>query len=364
MKNQHHNSNVSVLQMGAGLIGRPLALQVASLSGVGDARVVDCDTLTRVQALRPSETGRPKAEVAAEMMRAANPRLRASSIVGRVEDLPLGSCRCRILLTALDSKRARIVANYAFRKLGIPFWVDSGISAPSLARVSVFAQGEDAPCYECGLSDADYASEASYPCQSDFTPPATNSPAYLGTLAASLQAAVCAHLLAGQFDPAVLNRELVYDVAAQKLYLTRLVRRGTCRLDHDPFKIRALRRGAGQITLAEAFAMGAGGPRAKTQAGASLEVPGKLFVRVLSCECGAERSVLRLKGRFGAAAQTCPRCGRRMSALGTGLANVLHREALSARDLAKPLSAFGLLPADVFAIGDGRRANFYELGHA
>jgi hypothetical protein len=116
--------------------------------------------------------------------------------------------------------------------------------------------------------------------------------------------------------------------------------------------------------LAEAFAVGPGGPRAKAQPAASLEVPGKLFVRALSCECGAARSVLRLKGRFGAGAQTCARCGRRMSAPGTGLTNVLQREALSARDLGRPLSTLGLLPADVIAIGDGRRTHFYELGHS
>src|SRR5439155_5523684 len=112
------------------------------------------------------------------------------------------------LLTALDSKRARIEANFAFGKLGIPYWIDSGVCAPSLVRVSVFAQGARAPCYECALDQADYAAEQSYPCQPEYSPPPSNSPEYLGSLAASLQAAECAKLLAGPPEDALVNREL------------------------------------------------------------------------------------------------------------------------------------------------------------
>lgn len=364
MSKQHPSKFAGLLQLGAGLIGRPLAQQLASLPGVEHARVLDRDVFTKGQAWEASVAGRPKAEVVARIMRGINPRLRVGAIVGDMEDLPLGHFRCHILLTALDSKRARIVANYAFRKLDIPYWIDSGVSAPSLVRVSVFARGKDAPCYECGLDEADYASEATYACRVDSAPPATNSPVYLGTLASSLQAAACAQLLSGQFDPAILNRELVYDVAAQKLFLTNLVRREACRLDHDPFEIRSLRRCPERITVAEAFALGSGGSRAKTQRAASLEVPGKQFVRALSCECGGRRALLRLKGRIGTPAQTCAKCGHRMSAPGTGLTNTLEREALSARDLGRPLSALGLLPADVIAISDGRRASYHELGHS
>jgi hypothetical protein len=108
--------------------------------------------------------------------------------------------------------------------------------------------------------------------------------------------------------------------------------------------------------------LGPGGARAQARAAASLEVPGKLFVRALGCECEGDRPVLRLKGRLGATARTCARCGKRMTPPGTGLTDVLRPEELSARDLAKPLSALGLQPADVIAISDGRRANFYELG--
>ena len=87
-------------------------------------------------------------------------------------------------------------------------------------------------------------------------------------------------------------------------------------------------------------------------------------MRELICACGQRRPVLRLKGRFSAAARTCGRCGGEMSPTGTGLTNAQTRGALSTRDHAKPLSALGLQPADVIAISVGRRINYYELGRA
>jgi hypothetical protein len=355
-------SSVSVVQLGAGLIGRFLGPLIATAPNVDFVRLIDRDVFTQAQAMHPGESGRPKAEVVAETMQALNPRLSLEPRVADIENLPLGLLRCDILLTALDSKRARIAANYAFRKLGIRYWIDSGVSAPWLARVSVFAQGQDAPCYECALGTADYASEQSYPCQPHFSAPPTNSPQFLGSLAASLQAAEFNRLLSGQFDPAVLNRELVYDASARKLVLTRLMcQPRTCRLDHAAFNIRFLKRGPRQITLGEMFAMGNGAVSSKAQPAARLEVPGKLFVRELNCQCGERSQRLHLKGRFKPADQRCAHCGKRMAPTGRGLTDVLMRNDLSRRDLHKPLSSLGLLSGDVIAVGNGRRTQFFEL---
>jgi len=125
----------------------------------------------------------------AEAIQAAHPKLDVDYLIADIADLPLAAFRCSLLATALDSKPARNVANYAFGKLGIHYWLDSGVSAPSLVRISGYARGPGAPCYECELDQADYASEQSYPCQPPHQPPPTNSPEYLGALAASLQAA-------------------------------------------------------------------------------------------------------------------------------------------------------------------------------
>jgi molybdopterin/thiamine biosynthesis adenylyltransferase len=323
-------------------------------------RVVDRDTYTKEQAARPSQAGRPKAVVLAERLRTIRPELEVEPVVGDIECLPLGMFHCGVLLTALDSKRARIIANYAFAKLGIRYWVDSGVSAPSLARVSVFSQGKHTPCYECGLDQADYASEQSYPCQPASAPPPTNSPEYLGALAASLQAAECVRLLSGQIGEAHLNCELVYDISSRRLFVTHLTRQTTCRSDHGAFVIRHLRHGPRRLTVGDAFALNAG--RAKPSVNATLEVPGKLFVRQLACRCGRTLQVLRLKGRFASVGQGCPGCGGRMLPMGTGLSNVLAREALSPRELARPLSTLGLQQADVISLGKGSRLHHFELG--
>jgi hypothetical protein len=295
-------------------------------------------------------------------MQAINPRLQIEPVVADIENLPLGLFGCDLLLTALDSRRSRIAANYAFGKLGIPYWIDSGVSTPSLVRISMFAQGTSAPCYECSLDNADYSSEQSYPCQPEWTPPPSNSPDFLGALAAGFQAAEHAKLVSGSIDQALLNRELIYDTSSHRLFVTRLVRRAACRFDHQPFTIRQLRQSPQRITLAEAFALGSGRSKPKSQLDTSLEVPGRLFARELGCPCGARRRALRLQGRFRASEQTCAKCGQRMVPLGSGLANVLARAALAPRELARPLSALGLQPADVIAIGERNRVAYLELG--
>jgi molybdopterin/thiamine biosynthesis adenylyltransferase len=162
MKTKHITLPATIVLLGAGLIGRHLGVLLARLPNVGRIRIVDRDSFTKEQAARPSEANRPKAIVLAERIRAICPKLEIAAVVADVESLPLGLFRCQVLLTALDSKRARMVANYAFGKLGIRYWIDSGVSAPSLVRISLFAQGKHSPCYECALDNADYASAARF----------------------------------------------------------------------------------------------------------------------------------------------------------------------------------------------------------
>lgn len=352
---------VTVLLMGAGLIGRPLAALIAALANVRRIRIIDRDSYTAGQAL-PADCGRPKAQVVAELIHALNPAIEVECLVADIEDVPLGWFRCDILLTALDSKRARMVANFAYLRLPIPLWIDAGVSAPWLVRISIFAQGHDAPCYECGLETADYGSELSYPCQPAFTPPPSNSPPFLGSLAASLQTAECTRLLKGAFPPTTVNRELVYEASSQQMIITRLTRSESCRFPHGAFAIRRLRRGPRRLRLRDVYELGPRGGNSRSRVPAGLEVPGKLFARELVCPCGARRSGLWLKGRLSASALACKRCGQPMSPTGTGLTNVLSRDALSPRDLEKPLSAFGFQPADIIVVSARRRLGFFELG--
>ena len=362
MKLAKNSKHVKVLQIGAGLIGKHLWALVASMPGVGHLRFLDRDTYSPGQGWHPSHAGQPKAQVLAEATRANYPGLEVDYIVGDLEALSLGQLRCDVLLTALDSRRARIAANYAFGKLGVPIWIDAGVSAPSLVRVSVFGQGAGAPCYECPLGPKDYAADQSYPCRPASISPRTNSPEYLGALAASLQAAELDNLLSSPPDQAFVNRELIYDTASHKLFETRLERRETCRFDHQPLKIRQLPIGPKRLPIAAALALGPGGSKAQLRTGVTLEVPGRTFVRELACQCGERRRVLRLKGRFRRAQQVCGKCGQLLAPLGTGLASALAAEALTPSELARPLSSLGLEPREVIAIGHNGRFSCFELG--
>src|ERR1043165_4159838 len=184
MKPATNPKHGKVLQIGAGLIGKHLWALVASMPGVSHLRFLDRDTYSPDQGWHPSHAGQPKAQVLADATRANYPGLEVDYIVGDLEALSLGQLRCDVLLTALDSRRARIAANYAFGKLALPLWIDAGVSAPSLVRVSVFGQGAGAPCYECPLGPKDYAADQSYPCRPASIPPPTPSPRYFGGLRA------------------------------------------------------------------------------------------------------------------------------------------------------------------------------------
>lgn len=356
MRPKRKRRSAELVLLGAGLIGRHAGLLAARLPGVGRIRVIDRDRFEGTQV--PGAAGRPKAIVVAEWMRAANPRLEVEPMVGDIEHLPLGLLRADVLLTCLDSRRARMRANLAFTRLGIPFWVDAGISAPALTRVSLWGRGADGACYECGLSPADYAAEGSYPCQAAQAPPPTRSPEHLGALAAALQVGEVSRVLAGAADAAQVGRELVYDLSGRVLALTRLARRVDCRCEHRPWRIQALGRSATRITLAEALELGA----VRSRGTPELRVPGTLFVRGLVCPgCGEQRSVLRLQGRFSEGHRGCRRCGQRMAPLGIRLAGALLSADLSPRERALPLSALGVADADVIAVTRGVRTAYFTF---
>ena len=132
------------------------------------------------------------------------PDLQVTALVAAVEDVPWGRLRGDVILTGLDTRRARQAVNRRARWLGMP-WLDAGVEAGSgLARVSCFGPGADQPCLECAWTDADYQLlEQRYSCDgSPLATPASGAPARLGALAAAWQAIECHRLLAsGNDDP-------------------------------------------------------------------------------------------------------------------------------------------------------------------
>ncbi|MBM4027897.1 MAG: ThiF family adenylyltransferase [Planctomycetes bacterium] len=151
--------SAKILVVGAGAIGNEILKNLALL-GIGHVIVIDLDSieisnLSRSVLFRPSDVGRPKADVAAERTRDLYPECKVKAISGNVRhDLGLGVFRwADVILGALDNREARLWINRAAWKMNRP-WIDGAIEGINgVARV--FLPGKP-PCYECTLGEVDW----------------------------------------------------------------------------------------------------------------------------------------------------------------------------------------------------------------
>lgn len=146
-----------VLVVGAGAIGNEVAKNLA-LVGVGSISIVDMDTiehsnLARCALFRTHHEGLFKAEVLSDEVVKLNPDVETTSFVMPVQRLGIGSLtEFDVIIGALDNREARAWVNQAARKLG-KIWIDAAIEG---LRGIVRTFGNEGPCYECTLSEADY----------------------------------------------------------------------------------------------------------------------------------------------------------------------------------------------------------------
>ncbi|WP_220040394.1 HesA/MoeB/ThiF family protein [Nonomuraea aridisoli] len=148
--------NARVLVLGLGGTGSHVAWSLAA-SGVGRLHLVDPDdvelsNLNRQILYTEADVGRPKAEVAAERLRAVNSGIEITAEDARVDDpAELGRLvdGCDVLALCADHPREpggiRTWANRVCAEAGIP-WVSGGYDGP-LVSVGVFGPG--GPCFEC-----------------------------------------------------------------------------------------------------------------------------------------------------------------------------------------------------------------------
>ncbi len=352
----------NLVAVGAGgNIGSCLWPHLVRTPGVGAVTVIDrdhyeCKNLSS-QNIRPTDVGRPKARVVAEGMGVIDPDLPVEAIVAAVEDVPLARLRAEVMLTCLDSRGARRWVNRAVRRLGIPWWIDAGVERDGLlARVNVY-RFPDSPCYECGWSDADYATlDADYPCQAGDQPAPTDAPSALGALAASLQALELGKILAGDLESVAAGKQVTISAAYHKHFLTSLRTDPSCRCAHEAWEIELLDASPGRLTIGDALELYAPGR-------GRLSVKGKSFIRELVCgPCRRQRSLLVLQGRVDRLQQSCDGCGHPMEAAGFSLLDHLSHEVLSPPDLGLPLASIGFRPGDVFSLDRGGGEVHYEIG--
>jgi adenylyltransferase/sulfurtransferase len=228
---------------GLGNIGSSLVPLLPSL-GIGSVVLVDKDVYEEKnlvgQSIAESYIGYPKADMQARRLSSINSKINVTACVDDIQNIPWKHLHCDVILGCFDNNSARqITAEFAWR-MGLPY-IDCGVKGDGMfARVDVYIpNGIDTPCIECSWKDSDYARlEVAYPCSKGRIQSGTDSPIYLGSLAASMQAAECARIIKGDLKNA--GARIVLSAHSYTSYVSRLPRNGACRFDHGTFRIEQL----------------------------------------------------------------------------------------------------------------------------
>lgn len=353
-----------VLVIGAGgNIGSHLVPHLARMPGIDRLTLVDRDRYEarnlRNQDISKRAVGRRKAFVQAQRVRALNPELAVEAIAEDVEVMPIGALKADLILTGLDSRRARQRVNFVARGLGVP-WLDAGVlAAGQLTRITRYAGKAESGCLECGWDEKDYAAlEQSYPCDRSTEPAPTGAPSALGALAASLLALECGNVLRGDRAALSAGTELVVDATNHRQTVTRIRRFAACRLgDHAPWPIEPL---PVRLEAPLSTALSMTGERIGANGSLAIAVEGARIARRLTCaECGATRPVLRIAGRLRPQDTRCPACGGSTAPSGFGVLETLAASALTREERRRSLGAAGFRYGEVIrASGEGTERRF------
>lgn len=160
-----------VVVAGLGNIGSFLVPLLARIRSIDRLILCDPDRYAVGQSLNQDvmagEVGHAKAEVQAAHARAIRTDLHIEPHATPVEDLPIGLLADSIVVSALDTRSARLRLAARAWRIGSPF-VDAAVAGGSslLLRTNVYVPGLDAPCLECAFDEAEYAAlEQVHPCQ-------------------------------------------------------------------------------------------------------------------------------------------------------------------------------------------------------
>ena len=347
----------------------------------------------------------------AKALRRLAPQLRVDTFAQTIEALPLGHLRDCVILACVDSRIARQAINRRAFALGRP-WIDAALDRDGQVRSRVYlpsepnprepgapgapvesgdigargAPGAPAPagagdCLECAWGERDYELlEQQVPCAHPGAQgslphaPATAAPQELGALAAALQVAHLRRVLASEPIQAPLDAlatlavaetaatahttgggcQWFFDVRSGSGWVGRYTPNPACRLDHSPWSVTELARGAADLALSEALGLPGGNDSA-------LAVEGQMFVQRLRCaRCGVSRPVAqRIHSRLRPRA--CSRCGAVLAASASDATDVLNARNVPPQRIDATLSAFGLLDGDVFSIRSAGRTTRYLL---
>ena len=346
-----------MLVVGAGALGNEVLKNLA-LMGVGHLMVIDFDTiemanLSRSVLFRESDTGRPKAEVAAARAKALNPEVRLQYQRGDVTtQLGLGVIRrMDVVIGCLDNREARLALNRFCHWMGKP-WVDGAIQE-LLGLARVFVPGEGA-CYECTLTEqARRELSLRYSCpllarQNILLGKVPTTPT-IASIIGALQAQEALKLLHGM--PVEAGKVMHFNGMTNSMHTSAYVPREDCESHWTYGEVVELPARSEHTALADLLRIA----RADLGKQAVIELDQELVLALECPQCGTKEEILRPLSEVTLEAGHCPACGTlrqvQMTHLITGEEAFLHRT----------LASLGIPPLHILRAHNGREYRFYEL---
>lgn len=346
-----------VLVVGAGALGNEVLKNLALL-GVGTIHVIDRDeiessNLSRSVLFRLADSGRSKAEIAAERTLEINPEIR---VFGRradvLRDVGLGLfAACDVVIGCLDNREARLWVNRQCWKTGTP-WVDAGIQEIQ-GVVKVFVP-PDSACYECAMTKRDYELlNLRYSCplltRDEILEGKVPTAPTIASMMAALEVQEALKILHGMDVASGVAH--VFNGIGNQLYTTRLPRREDC-LSHETYpEAASVPLGVG-ATAAELFRKTSGGA---DRFGRSLTLDRDLVVAIDCPRCDRSKPIFRPRSSVSKSEAQCPDC--RDVARPRMVAGVEEGSELAER----PLADLGIPPFDILRIDGPDSTEFYRL---
>lgn len=221
---QAHLANAKVLVIGAGGLGSPAAMYLAS-SGVGKITIFDHDrvdlgNLQRQIAFRTNDIDTPKAERLCQALLELNPEIETTAVCQRAEGATLTAAvtAADVVIDACDNFDTRFAINQVCFATNTP--LVSGAAIRLQGQATVFdPRQQNSPCYRCLYREDETLLQESCRDRGVFAP--------LVGIIGSIQAAEALKLLLGMGQP-LTGRLLLLDALTMAPRLVNLPKDPEC----------------------------------------------------------------------------------------------------------------------------------------
>lgn len=350
-------ADAKVLVVGAGALGNEVLKNLA-LMGVGHIYLLDFDTielanLSRSVLYRESDTGRPKAEVAAARIKDINPGVAVQYLHGDVSiGLGLGVIRrMDVVIGCLDNREARLAVNRFCYWMNKP-WVDGAIHE-FLGLVRVFVPGQGA-CFECTLTEqARRDLSVRYSCpllarENVLLGKVPTTPT-IASIIGAMQAQEALKIIHGL--PVEAGKVTHFNGMTNEMHTSAYRAREDCESHWVYGKITELPLSADSTTLQDVLRI----MHADLGPSAILELDQELILSLTCPRCGTKEAIVQPISQVGFKAAHCPICHTLREI------EMTHTIAGSEGFLDRTLASIGIPPLHILRAYNSREYRFYEL---